>query len=139
NSPVLSQLANGEIKLIRATFPLAALRNTPSHLDIARLDADSTNEHWESTSVWEASADASIPGRSFFALLKSNQLNENERVQVSAPMGTAETGVRIPAAAIVLSDGQYWCYVEKQPGHFVRIKIDPDKTIAADYFVADHN
>ena len=43
----------------------------------------------------------------------------------------------IPAAAAVISDGKYWCYVEKKPGTFVRNEIDTSRPTADGYFVTE--
>ncbi|GAC1307278.1 MAG: hypothetical protein NVSMB10_12710 [Steroidobacteraceae bacterium] len=89
------------------------------------------------TMVGAAPADANVPGRSFFALLKGGDAGEGERLQVWAPIGTATAGVVIPAAAAILSEEKYWCYVEKKPGTFVRTAIDTGKPTADGYFLAE--
>ena len=52
-----------------------------------------------------------------------------------APIGASQPGVVIPAAAAVISDGKYWCYVEKKPGTFVRAEIDTSRPSTDGYFV----
>jgi hypothetical protein len=130
--------------LVRATFPLGAYRGaTPATLRAAPLDspeADSAHpvKGWTLKSVWDAPADASLPGRSFFGLLEAGEAAEGERLLVWAPgTGPAQPGVRIPAAALVISDNKSWCYVEKSPGTFVRKEIDTAKPLADGYFVAE--
>ena len=47
------------------------------------------------------------------------------------------TGVLVPASAVVIASGQYWCYLEKKPGTFARVPIVIDKPLGAGYFVSD--
>ena len=70
SSPELSALASGESMLARVTFPLGALGSaTPVKLRLEHLGETQRGKSLESLMVWSAPADASIPGRSFFALL----------------------------------------------------------------------
>jgi len=135
-SPELAALAGGHIKLVRATFPFGAVGNSiPVALRLTRINATPGAKSWESRSVWSAPADSSIPGRSFFALLKSSEVGEGERLLAWAPVGSAESGVQVPAAAAVINGGKYWCYVEEKPGEFVRTELDTSMPTADGYFV----
>jgi hypothetical protein len=132
----LQALASGRIQLVRVTFPLGALADgTPASMRVAHLGIGKPGAGWTMTVVWDAPADAGVPGRSFFALLKSGDASEGERLQAWAPIAKSVSGVVIPASAAVLSDGRYWCYVEQQPGSFVRIAIDTTRPSADGYFV----
>jgi len=134
---ILDELANGRAKLARVTFPLGALRGAaPRSLRFAPLDANAT-QNWNSVRIWDAAADATVPGRSFFALLKENTLPEGERLQVWAPSGAPVSGVLIPESAVILHDGEYWCYVAVEPEKFVRKPIDTDRPVAGGYFVTE--
>jgi hypothetical protein len=138
NSPVLRALGDGEIKLVRVTFPLGSLgAETPGRLQLAHLNAANSAKSWTSTSIWGAPADATVPGRSFFALLKGSDASEGERLLVWAPAGAPEAGVLIPAAAAVISGGKYWCYLERKPGVFVRTELDTSMPVADGYFVKE--
>jgi hypothetical protein len=133
----LQALASGTIKLVRVTFPLGALaEGRPTSLRATRIGI-SQARGWTMTAIWDAPADASVPGRSFFALLKSSGATEGERLQVWAPIGESESGVIVPAAAVVMSEGKYWCYVQEKPGTFVKTGIDAGKPVAEGYFVTD--
>jgi len=135
-SPLLSALASGESKLARVTFPLGALGSaTPAKLRLARLGETQGGRSFESLAVWSAPADASIPGRSFFAVLKGSDAAEGERLVARAPVGAAEAGVVVPFSAVVISGGQYWVYVEERPGLFVRTEIDTSMPTDTGYFV----
>jgi hypothetical protein len=134
---VLQDLAAGRIKLVRVTFPLGTLRGeNPPTLRAAHIGTGSP-AGWKMNAVWDAPADASVPGRSFFALLKNSDAGEGERLQVWASVGTAVSGVIIPSAAAVMSEGKYWCYVEKKPLTFVRTEIDTGRATPDGYFVAE--
>jgi hypothetical protein len=135
DDPVLRQLASGAIKLVRVTFPLGVLPGgLPTRLRAAHLGL-SPGTGWTLSPVWGAPADASVPGRSFFSLLRSSDAEEGERLEVWAPAGPVQSGVLVPAAAVVLSEGKYWCYVEKQPHSFSRVQVDTSKPTPQGYFV----
>jgi len=137
-SKVLDGVANGTIKLVRATFPLGALTGaTPRTLQVARPGASGTAERWKTGTVWAAPADATIPGRSLFALLQTSDVGEGERLDVWAVVDHTDSGVLIPETAVVISEGKYWCYVEQQPGVFTRTAIDASRPVPGGYFVKE--
>ena len=41
----------------------------------------------------------------------------------------------IPFAAVLISGDKYWCYIEQQPGRFVRTEIDASMPTDEGYFV----
>jgi hypothetical protein len=132
----LEAVASGTAKLVRATFPLGTLRGPAPHsLRIARPDPDAKGESWQSQQVWSAPADSALPGRSFFALLDGADLSAGERLDVRASTPGGVTGVLVPHSAIVMSQSQYWCFVEGEPGHFARVAIDPGRPMQDGYFV----
>ena len=137
-SPLLTSLARGDTKLARVTFPLGALGSTvPAKLRLTRIGAAPGSKSLETLAVWSAPADATIPGRSFFAVLKGGDVSEGERLIAHAPVGVAENGVVVPYSATVISAGKYWCYVEEKPGLFVRTEIDPGMPTDDGYFVKE--
>jgi hypothetical protein len=136
-SPLLASLARGDTKLARVTFPLGALGSTvPARLRLTRIGATPGSKSIETLAVWNAPADATIPGRSFFAIVKGGDVSEGERLIAHAAVGTAENGVVVPYSATVISAGKYWAYVEQKPGLFVRTEIDPGMPTDDGYFVA---
>jgi hypothetical protein len=140
DNKVLIELAAGRSKLLRVTFPLGVLNGAaPSSLRVARLDAAATGDRWTVHVVWDAPADSASPGRSFFALLQHTDAGEGERLLVWAngdAVGGGESGVLVPPASVVMSDGKYWCYVERQPNVFTRLPLDISRPMADGYFVA---
>ena len=132
----LTALASGASKLVRITFPLGSLQDTdPRELRFAHLAGSAAGRTWKSTAVWSAPADASVPGKSYFALLRGGEFGEGERVLAWAPQGEPEDGVTIPAGAAVITNGRYWYYVEEKPGRFVRTALDTSNTVDDGYFV----
>jgi uncharacterized lipoprotein NlpE involved in copper resistance len=133
----LAALASSNLKLVRVTFPLDALHGEPKSLRIARLSNSSTRQNWSVNQIWNAPADSAMPGRSYFALLKSADLSEGEHVMVWAPVGASEHGVLVPGDAIVISEGSYWCYVQTAPGSFKRVPVDSRQPVDDGYFVRE--
>ncbi|MEO6078160.1 MAG: hypothetical protein ABIQ86_00040 [Steroidobacteraceae bacterium] len=135
---VLGDVANGQAKIVRVSFPLGAARgDAPHSLRMARLDSTGRSDSWSSTTVWDAPADPNMPGRSLFALLQNASISEGERLQVWKAGGSSTAGIAIPSSAVVVKDGTYWCYVEKPAGTFTRVAIDASRPLADGYFVRE--
>jgi hypothetical protein len=133
-SAIMARLASGKAVLVRVTFPAGAVGGAaPASLQISRLGAGAAR--WTAHQIWDAPGDATLPGRSFFALVDGSDLAQNERVLASVPNGSGETGVAVPASALLLSDSQTWVYVQNGDNHFLRTPIPTDKPLGADYFV----
>lgn len=133
---VMARLASGRSVLVRVTFPLGALGNAvPATLQIARLGANPKS--WTSSTIWEAPADSTFPGRGFYALLDGSDLAQNEHVTATVPVGGAQGGVTVPATSLIYGDNEAWVYVQTQPETFLKTKIDIGKPLGDDYFVAD--
>jgi len=134
----LAALASGELKLLRVSFPLGANDALPQQLRITRLGQRAAKQSWTSTSLWNAPADTTMPGRSYFAAIKTNDLAEGERVQVWAPAGAVQVGVVIPSSAVVVNQGRYWCYLAQQNNTFIRVALDISQPTDDGYFVRDN-
>ena len=133
----VQSLAHGHLQLVRVTFPLGTVRDTPDELHGGRIGIAQAEATSRLRPVWSAPADASLPGRSFFALLPEGTVAEGERLQVWAPTGPPTPGVLIPSAAIVLSASKYWCYIERAPGNFTRAEIDTRRPVSGGYVVSE--
>ena len=139
---VLTSLANGTFKLVRVTFPPGALLGaTPRELRLLPLESSSTDAAsgtsvWAANTIWEAPQDPTIPGRSLFALLRAADIPEGMRLQ-ALPVSRSGTlqGVLVPESAVVVSEGQYWCYLRKGTDGFTRTPITVDRPLAQGYFV----
>ena len=142
DSKMLTELAEGHAKLLRVTFPLGVLNGAaPNGLRVSRLDAATVGERWTARQVWDAPFDSGIPGRSFFAMLQHTDLGEGERVLIWAAGDNkserAESGIVVPPTAVVVIDGKYWCFVERESGVFSRSPVDISQPMADGYFVRD--
>jgi hypothetical protein len=142
DSKMLTELAEGHAKLLRVTFPLGVLNGAaPNGLRVSRLDAATVGERWAARPVWDAPFDSGIPGRSFFAMLQHTDLGEGERVLIWAAGDNhserPESGIVVPPTAVVVIDGKYWCFVEREPGVFSRAPLDISQPMADGYFVKD--
>ena len=49
--------------------------------------------------------------------------------------GAPQPGVVVPAAAVVLSDGASWVYVEKESGHYGRVEVNTARQVEGGYFL----
>jgi hypothetical protein len=142
DSKMLTDLAGGHAKLLRVTFPFGVLSGAaPNGLRASRLDAATVGERWTARPVWDAPFDSGIPGRSFFAVLQHTDVGEGERVLIWAAGDNsserAESGIVVPPTAVVVIDGKYWCFVEREPGVFSRSPVDIGRPMADGYFIRD--
>ena len=132
---IRARLASGTTVLVRVTFPLGALGGaTPAALLISRMGAD--KKTWTAHSVWEAPADPSLPGRGFYALLDGSDLAQNEHVSAAVPVGAGQSGVSVPANALVYGENEAWVYLRDKPDHFTRVPVDTAKATPDGYFVS---
>jgi len=133
---VLAAVADGATKVARITFPPGALSGAlPTRLRLFSLDEGTSGAAWTADTIWEAPRDPTLPGRSVFALLTKTDIPEGARVQASPMAHSGTPGVLIPDAAVVISNGRYWCYIRKSTTTFARIAVDIARPLAAGYFV----
>ena len=52
--------------------------------------------------------------------------------------GPAVRGVTIPASALVISGGRYWCFVAEKPGVYARREVTTERPVG-DAFVVTQN
>ncbi|MGB8692464.1 MAG: hypothetical protein WCD08_03020 [Steroidobacteraceae bacterium] len=132
----LSGLASGQAKLVRVTFPLGAgPHQTPRELRLLGLNNAAGAKGWKARAVWDAPADANVPGYSFWAIASGEGLLEGDRLLARAPDGDAQPGALVPDAAVVVSDDKYWCLVAQPPGTYRRVEIDTRRPVDAGYIV----
>ena len=138
---LVKALKAGRIDVIRVSFPLGGFPiDAPGRLRLNRLDHRSDASSWPASRIWPAPADASMPGRSYFAVIEHADLAEGERLLARATDAlspSARVGVLIPASAVVISADKYWCYTKDVNGTFTRIPVDVDRPQAGGYFVHD--
>lgn len=130
-------LAHGDLQLLKVTFPLGTIATLPAELHGGRIGGSLTEASARLHPVWPAPADATIPGRSYFTVMPAGAFAEGERLQAWAPTGEPVSGVLIPAAAVVLNAGKFWCYVQGQSGAFTHAEVDTSKPTAGGYVVTE--
>lgn len=136
DASILRDLTSGRVVLVRATFPLDSITAArPSEISVTHLSGQQDPAGWTSKHLWNAPADPTIPGRSFFALISKSDLQAGEHVLVYSPIGPTVDGVQIPSDAIVLSEEKTWCYLQIAPGSFQRVQIDLSHPLGSGYFV----
>ena len=132
---LLNELASGAVKLARITFPPGTGAERPRSLRVSQLDSAPVPS-WTTGELWDAPSDPTLPGRSFFALLREPAIPEGVRLQALSVSAGGTPGVLIPAAAVVVTSGQYWCFVQKKADTFERTPIDASRPLADGYFVS---
>lgn len=133
-SQLMNALSSGKTVLVRVTFPLGALPGAvPAKITVSRLGGES--QGWTSNRIWEAPADPNLPGRGFYVLVSGSDLAQNEHVYASVPVGQAQSGLWVPASALVMSDGANWVYLQGGDNHFERSQVDTGKPLNDGYFV----
>lgn len=131
---VRARLASGASVLVRATFPLGALgRDMPRQIGVTRLGAE--RQSWPARTIWDAPADPAFPGRGFYVLVDGSDLAQNEHVTVDVPVGAARAGVKVPMEALVYGQNQAWAYIQREPGRFERVTVDPTGALPGGYFL----
>jgi len=132
----MRKLASGAAVLVRATFTTTN-NGVPRTLEISRMGADSKS--WTTHVIWDAPADAAVPGRSFYALVDGSDLAQNERVTAAIPTGTAQAGAKVSAKAVVFGESEAWVYVQTVSGKdtqtFLRTRVDISRPVGDGYFV----
>lgn len=129
---IMTRLQSGGSVLVRVTFPMGA-NVSPNHLTITRMGAGS--KRWMALTTWEAPADPAVPGHSFFALVDGSGLAQGERVIASIPTGAPQSGVIVPAAALLLGENDSWAYVKTAAQTYLRTRIDTSHPDGDGYFV----
>lgn len=129
---ILARLQSGKSVLVKVTFPIGATV-TAQKFSVTRMGAGSKS--WATSSVWDAPADATIPGRSLFALVDGSDLAQGERVLATIPTGAPQAGVLVPQGALVMGEGDSWAYLKTGDNTYVRSRIDTSRAENDGYFV----
>ena len=130
---LIAELSAGSEALVRLDFP-DLTDSAPRNVRVAPL---SGGKDTPVKILWAApSGNLSMPGVSFFGLIDAGPgLRPGDRAHVSADSQAVQTGVIVPSAAVVLFQGQSWCYIETGPGKFERRQITLDTPIDDGYLV----
>ncbi len=136
NAELISKVVSGASVIVQATFPLdTRFGAAPLSFSIEHLSEQHTPVNSGTSVIWRAPADPTIPGQSFFTIIDAHDLEQGEHVVVYAPTGTALSGARIPAEAVVIAAQQAWCYVLEAPLTFRRVAVDMSRPLDGGYFV----
>jgi hypothetical protein len=128
---LVDELSSGQKALVRLDFPRSDERD-PKNVGITPLGG---GEEEGLTSIWPApSGSIAMPGTSFFGILQTGPgLRPGDRAKVNAERSTTTAGVVVPSSAVVVYEGDSWCYVETDAGKFERKRITLATPVAEGY------
>lgn len=129
---ILARLQSGKSVLVKVTFPIGV---TVTAQKFAVMRMGSASKNWNTSAAWDAPADATIPGRSLFALVDGSDLAQGERVIATIPTGAPLAGVVVPQGALVMGEGDSWAYLKAGENNYVRSRIDTSRPENGGYFV----
>jgi hypothetical protein len=129
---ILARLQSGRTVLVKVTFPIGAAV-APQRFSVSRMGAN--GKSWPTGAVWNAPADATIPGRSLFALVDGSGLAQGERVIATIPTGAPQSGVLVPRSALVMGESDSWAYLKTGENTYLRSRIDTSRPEGDGYFV----
>lgn len=132
---IVDELSSGRTTLVRFDFP----RSVEKDLTNVAVQPLSGGPGTQITAIWAApSGSLAMPGTSFFGLMPAGPgLRPGDRARVTAEGTVPNSGVVIPASAVVVHAGASWCYVETKPGTFERKLVALDEPVAEGYLVKD--
>ncbi len=130
----LSAYADGHRALLAVVLP-AGLATTPGDtIELSLPDRGPLPAHLIGASP---RADQVVQGATFFYRADGAGLRTDQRLSASVPLGSAsQTGVTVPAAAVIWYAGQPWAYVETAAGHYQRRPLSVDARNASGWFEA---
>lgn len=130
---IVTRMSSGSLSIIRADIAGA----DPGVVTGATLTPLSGGRAVAAEAVWAApSGNLSMPGASFFALVPAEPgLRPGDRARFSAKRAASRHGILIPNGAIVISQGEAWCFVETGAEHFDRRHVALDAPTHDGYLV----
>lgn len=128
----LTTYADGHSALLAVVLP-AGLAATPG--DTIELSQPGRGPLTARLIGTSPRADAVVQGATFFYRADSAGLRTDQRLTATVPLGgTAQTGVTVPAAAVIWYAGQPWAYVETAAGHYQRRPLSVAARNASGWF-----
>jgi hypothetical protein len=132
NTPLFRRLAAQQEVLLRIAAPSGSrLPVPPSQASVVGDDNAVITATLVSASP---QADPRIQGTTFFYAAAAEGLLPGTTLTARLPVGPQETGVTIPAAAVVSWQGKAWYYVESTPGRFARHELTDAAPVAGGWF-----
>lgn len=130
--PLFQRLAMQKEMLLRIAAPSGSrLPVPPGKVSVAGDDGVLRTAELISPSP---QTDPRIQGPAFFYAAAAEGLLPGTTLTARLPIGPQETGVTIPAAAVVSWQGKMWYYVESAPGRFVRHELTGAVPVAGGWF-----
>jgi hypothetical protein len=132
----LAALGAGESELVAASFPGGLEPVFPVSLTVRRI-GDRRRE-WQAATVWTGPSRPDVPGLTVFGYIEHAEgLVPGQRVSASVPTDAVLHGVIVPAAAIVFSGGESWCFAAAEGDRLERVPVDLGRPAGGGYFVAE--
>lgn len=132
NTPLLQRLATQKEVLLRIAAPSGSrLPVPPGKVNVVVDDNVLKTAELVSPSP---QTDPRIQGPTFFYVAGAEGLLPGTTLTIRLPIGPQESGVTIPAAAVVSWQGKAWYYVESAPGRFVRHELTDAMTVDEGWF-----
>jgi hypothetical protein len=139
----LADLAAGRAALLRAEF-VGALPTDAARLDYSLLGNDAEAAAAQtlayvgrSHAQMLATGGASVLLRAKGAVGSESVLRPGERLAVIASSHAGSQRALVPAAAVFVDGGQFWCYVQRAAGRFDRVALTATTRVAEGYPVAE--
>ncbi len=125
---LIDELSAGNISLGRVDFSSAV---SASLHDIQLISMHSGNVV-RARDSWPAPVkNPVLPGSSYFVIVPgATEWQPGAILKASADLDTALQGVIIPASAIVLDEGQAWCYLQKDQENYERHAVPLDRPLS---------
>lgn len=128
----LKDYADGQSALLAVAMPVGSPAPTSDTIALSLPDGSPQSAHLIGASP---RADAVVQGATFFYRADGADLRTGQRLTATVPLaGTAQSGVTVPAAAVIWYAGQPWAYVEIATGDYQRRPLSVDARNASGWF-----
>ncbi|TAN02465.1 MAG: hypothetical protein EPN36_16930 [Rhodanobacteraceae bacterium] len=130
----LANYAEGRVALLELAMPLGSANTAPHEIQVRLPNGPSLSAQLLGPSPH---AGAVLPGPTFFYRSDDGHLRTGWRLSASVPTNASvQSGVVVPASAVIWYAGQSWVYAESSPGHFRRRPVAVDARDGAGWFQA---
>ncbi|MEY2151155.1 MAG: hypothetical protein EPN68_06200 [Rhodanobacter sp.] len=130
----LKVYADGHSALLAVVLPAGSPAPTGDSIEMSLPDRGPLSAHLIGASP---RADPVVQGATFFYRADGTGLRTDQRLTVTVPLGgAAQSGVTVPAMAVIWYAGQPWVYVETAAGHYQRRPLRVDARDASGWFEA---
>jgi len=121
----LEALASGRNKLLQVLLPgVLPAGQAVSGLQFVPLDGTSADRGMRALQHWSAPVSGGSIGLSLYAVVEGSALAEGTHLVALVNVGKQVTALELPAEAVVVHEGESWCYVQSASGQFQRRKVD---------------